>query len=207
MGPAGKSRRFEMEGEGKMERKNGTKVAIALAVLGGLWFGCVEESEPFEPGVLEQHHAISDCGGFAANAGDPGTDEEGADGYCDAELLNWAYDDETQALEMTDARLVLNCCGERTMAMEYVEGVYVVTETDAPEGDVGARCDCVCVFDIALAVEGLPEETIPVRLQRVVTDEMTSPVVIWEGDLRLGDGEGSVVLDPEPLPEGMCSEP
>jgi hypothetical protein len=166
-----------------------TKAAVVVVVL-GVAVGCLEEGET-DPGLLEQHQAISACGGFEETL-PPETG--GADDYCAAEVLDWAYDAATQVLELTDARALLNCCGERTMGMSLVEGVYVVSELDSAEGGMG-RCDCMCVFDLRLTVEGLLGGILPVRVERLVTDEASAPAVVWEGELDLGLGAGAVVLD------------
>ena len=111
--------------------KLGTKMVVAIVAL-GVAFGCMD-SDPQDPAQLVQQQTISACGGFQA-ALPPETG--GADDYCAAELLDWTYDAATETLELTDARALLNCCGVRTVEMAQVDGVYVVTETDAPE-DMG----------------------------------------------------------------------
>ena len=72
--------------------------------------------------------------------------------------------------------------------------MYVVAETDAPTSG-GGRCDCLCVFDFALTASDIPVGRIPLRLTRHVTDEGGAPSVVWEGEIDLGAGSGSVVLD------------
>jgi hypothetical protein len=178
--------------------KLGTKMVVAIVVL-GVAFGCTD-GDPQDPAQLVQQQAVSECGGFRA-ALPPETG--GADDYCAAELLDWSYDAATETLELTDARALLNCCGVRTMELALVDGVYVVTETDAPE-DMG-RCLCMCVFDLRLTVEGLQGGIIPLRIERVVTDESSAPATLWEGEIDLGAASGSVTIDPTPAEMG-CEE-
>jgi hypothetical protein len=184
--------------------KLGTKTMVVVAMIGAVGLACMD-ADPADPGLLTQQQAISDCGGFegsgTVSAGGEGGDEYGDD-YCAAELLDWTYDAQTETLELTDLRALLNCCGDRTLSMELVDGVYVVTETDAPEG-LGGRCLCMCVFDLRLSVEGLPEGVVPVRLERVVTDEAAAPTVLWSGELDLSLGAGEAEIDGTPA-EGWC---
>jgi hypothetical protein len=163
-----------------------TKTGIVIVVL-GLAVGCLETAEP---SLLEQQQAVSACGGFRT-ALPP--ESGGADDYCAAETLDWGYDGATQTLELTDSRALLNCCGERTVEMTLVDGVYVVTQTDSAEE--AGRCDCMCVFDLRLTVEGLESGVLPVRVERLETDVASTPSVVWEGELDLGTGGGSVVMD------------
>jgi len=173
----------------------GTKMVVVVAMIGAVGLACMD-TEAGDPTLLIQRQAISDCGGFgeaaASPAGDPETD--GADDYCAAELLEWTYDAATETLELTDARALLNCCGERTMELSVVDDVYVVTETDAPVGE-GGRCDCVCVFDLRLTVEGLVQGVIPVRIERFETDVAAEPSAIWNGEIDLGLDAGDAVID------------
>jgi len=140
-------------------------------------------------GELTQHQAVSDCGGFEVTEG-------GGDGdYCAAERLEWSFDIATGSLEIQNSRVVANCCGDRSIEVEVVDGVYVITEVDLPE-DGGGRCRCMCVYDFSLTVEGLPEGVIPVRLQRDTPYE-TGLELLFEGDLDLSAGAGTEIIDPE----------
>jgi hypothetical protein len=165
--------------------------------------GCTpERTEPTGTPELRITEAVSACGGFEAPALSE-TDSTGA--YCDAEVLRWEYDAASRTLELLDARALLNCCGERHVTLDVVDGVYVVTESDEPEG-TGGRCDCMCVFDLGLTAEGVPDGVIPLRLLRHVTDEGGEPALLWEGDIDLGEGTGAVVIDPSDV--GMwCQDP
>ncbi len=134
---------------------------------------------------------VSQCGGFPESM--PDDDEDGIDDdYCDAERLTWQYDASTGTLELIDSRALLNCCGDHTMTLELVDGVYVATEIDEPQGD-GGRCDCLCVFDFALTATGISTGSVPLRLVRHVTDE-GAPVTIYEGTLDVTLGSGEIVL-------------
>jgi hypothetical protein len=138
---------------------------------------------------IAQQQAVSECGGFEAQL------RTTADtGYCDAEVLLWSYDSETSTLSLADNRIFLNCCGEHSMVVTEEEGVYVVTETDAPEfGD--ARCGCMCVFDFTVEVYDIVDQAFDFELVRDVTDSESGPEVVYEGSLDLSEGSGSIVLD------------
>ncbi len=163
-------------------------IALILTACGG------SEEGP----SLTQHAAISDCGGFA-------TTQRSADAdYCDAEVLDWSYDATTQKLTVVNNRVLLNCCGDHSMTATLVDGVYVIDEVDAPEGGAG-RCDCMCVFDYSLEIEGVPSGVIAVQLFRDVTDNESGPALLYDGDFDLGSGSGSEIIDATDV--GMWCEP
>ncbi len=154
---------------------------------------------------LEQTPLVSDCGGFikqtkiAPPTPDPAT-------YCDAERLLWAYDAETGSLGLTDARMLLNCCGEHSIEVTLDEGTYVIAERDAPQivNGMGARCGCMCVFDFGVSVEGIPSGVLPIRVTLDVTDSAEGVKVVYEGSLDLAAGSGAVTLDATTV-EPWCS--
>lgn len=151
-----------------------------------------EQQEPEEV-ELEVTDEVSDCGGFP-ELRPPMPHDGPIDGYCDAERLLWSYDPETTVLDMTDARVELNCCGEHSMDVEIIDGVYVFTETDRP--DSAGRCDCMCIYDFALTASGVPNEVIDVRLERHVTDAGDA-FLVWEGTIDLATGEGEIIVSDE----------
>ena len=138
---------------------------------------------------LDQTPRLSNCGGFGAE--EPERPDWGS--YCAAEVLRWHYDEASQTLSLSDERVLLNCCGEHEISVELVNDVYVVQETDAP--DQGARCYCMCVFDFAVEVEGVPTGTIDLRILRDITDDAQEEQLVFEGQLDLGADEGVVELD------------
>ncbi|MFO0592354.1 MAG: hypothetical protein U0441_32715 [Polyangiaceae bacterium] len=146
--------------------------------------------------TLTQKSLVSECGGFAKTKVDPPTPD--ASTYCDAEQLLWVYDAATQSLGLTDARMVLNCCGEHSITVAVDDaGKYVVSERDAPE-DVGgstARCNCMCVFDFGVSVEPVPAGSIDVRVVLDVTDSGEAEKVVYEGSIDLSQGSGAIVID------------
>ncbi len=153
-----------------------------------LVLGC-NQGEP-APNI-EQESAVSECGGFAANS-----TARAAGDYCDAEILYWQYDSETETLSLDDQRVVLNCCGEHSMTLVEEDGVYIATERDAPEYQ-DARCGCECVFDFQVDGHGIPTGTISLQVIRDVTDQ-GDPVTVLDETLDLSQGAGSFVIDPEP---------
>jgi hypothetical protein len=162
--------------------------ALTLLLAGALAAACTPGDDTEE---LTQSAAISDCGGFVLDTksplGDPAT-------YCDAEMLHWSYDVETQTLSLANNRVLLNCCGDHSMKMKLDGGVYVVTERDAPEF-ADARCACMCVYDFTLQVQDIPVGSLPLRLVRNVTDNPEGPQLVYEGTLDLTQGLGQVVID------------
>lgn len=161
---------------------------VALALTGATGGTCL----PVEPAVpeLQQTDFISACGGFESNL--KSAPRLAATDYCAAEVLDWSYEATASMLTLRDERILLNCCGDHAMTAEVVDGVYVVTESDAPEGGTG-RCHCMCVFDFGLELQGVPAGTIDLRIVRHV--EETGDTVVWEGALDLAAGAGEVVLD------------
>lgn len=151
-----------------------------------------------DTGQLTQHSAISDCGGFEGEVG-----ESRSGGYCDAEVLAWEYDAATQTLELVDRRVSLNCCGDRSVGAEFLDGALVITEIDEP-GEIG-RCRCMCVFDYSLTLEGIEEGLYDLDLLRAVTEDGADASLIWGGTLDLSLGSGEIELDDEPV-MGECSE-
>src|SRR5262245_32523726 len=84
------------------------------------------------PSGLTQTPLISECGGFVKQTKtDP--PQPDASTYCEAERLLWAYDSGTGSLGLTNARIMLNCCGEHSIEVTEDGGTYVISERDAPE--------------------------------------------------------------------------
>ncbi|MBP7125986.1 hypothetical protein KBD49_06445 [Myxococcota bacterium] len=154
--------------------------------------GTADAAEPGTPS-----YRISGCGGFGAPDGG-----RSAAGYCDAEVLSWLWDPVTGSLVIQDRRVLLNCCGDRSMRARWSGDTLVLEETDAPPQE--GRCRCLCVFDFEATVPGVQAATVPVRLVREVTDSGEGPRVLWEAMLDAGS-PGAVVLDPVPVGYG-CVE-
>ena len=155
-------------------------------------------------GRYVQHTSeISECGGFhdwSAPGVKSNTD------YCAAEMLHWHYNPETGKLAIADTRAFLNCCGTHSISVREKEGVYVVKETDAPDG-MGGRCGCMCVFDFEteFSVEVDAQALLPLRIVRDVTDDSQGEEVLFDGTLDLNQGAGSEVLDDTDI--GMWCQP
>jgi len=127
--------------------------------------------------------------------------------YCDAELLLWNYDASTRTLGLLNSRIQLNCCGNHAIAVRLEDGVYVVTETDAPEtlpDGTTARCGCECVFDYGADVSPVEAGTISMKIVREVPDQTPASSVAWEGTIDLSAGSGNVVISTETA-EPWCS--
>jgi hypothetical protein len=167
----------------------GAVVVSGLALLGANAGTCI----PIQPSswIPVQSDRVSDCGGFRGTRA-AGVHTVEADGYCDAEVLRWAFDAAAGVLTLSDERILLNCCGVHGMSVVVEDGLWVVTETDEP-AEGGMRCRCLCVYDYSLRVEGVTAGTIDVRLVRFVTEE--GERVVWEGAIDLTAGAGAIVLD------------
>ncbi len=138
--------------------------------------------------------AISPCGGFKAGAKIPPSDPTT---YCDAERLLWNYDATTKTLGVSNARVVLNCCGDHSIKVSKDGDVIVYTEIDAPEAAAGgARCGCECVFDYAADISPVEPGMVSLRIVRDVTDAppATTP---WEGFIDTSTGQGSIIVSME----------
>jgi hypothetical protein len=181
-------------------KKTMTILMAACFAMAGFALGCGGYSS--DPGsITSQVDNNSGCGGFAKQDGalfdaDPA--------YCAAQVLHWEYDAAAGKLALADARVLLNCCGEHSMTIAEQDGLYVVTERDAPEFE-DARCACMCVFDFSLEATGVPEAVIPLQIILDVTDSQDGPRVTFEGELDLTQGSGSVVISEEDV-EPWCSE-
>lgn len=167
-----------------------TSTALPLLAAVGL-VACAED--------LSRDTQVSSCGGFAQSAqalradldGDPAT-------YCDAETLLWAYFPDTQTLELSNNRILLNCCGNHDLDVTLEGTTYVVTETDSPEfGD--ARCGCMCVYDYQTAIDGVPAGQVDLRVVRDVTDSDEGPVAVWEGTIDTTTSTGAVTIEADDL--------
>jgi hypothetical protein len=178
-------------------------LALALSI-GLAACGSENESTNPTPSEIPQTYAVSECGGFLEKAtllkiSPP------PQSYCDAEVLSWAYDQAAGTLTFSNNRIQLNCCGERTVSLFERNGEYVISEKDAPEqimtptGPSGARCSCMCVFDLAVQGEKIPGGMIKVRLVREVTDSNEPAQTIFAGKINLSEGSGSIVIDSSPV--------
>lgn len=175
-----------------------TLMTLTFAAL----LGCGTGDEPTTPGptgpgtpsgLIPQTYKISECGGF-----DAATKADFAPtSYCDAEVLKWSYDAATGTLKLRDNRVLLNCCGDRTMTLdEKSDGSYEILEVDAPEAAAGgSRCNCMCVFDLTMEASAIAGGTIQVTLSREVTDSGAGVETIWSGQIDLSKGSGDVVVD------------
>jgi hypothetical protein len=163
-------------------------MALALAAA-PMTAGCVP------PGSYQEEDSISDRGGFLdpEQRLAPAPDSD----YCAAEVLRWRYDELLGTLRITDARLLLGCCGQRTLTVERVDSLLEITERDVPEG---GRCDSACVFDFAVTLPGIPPGPHVVRLLRDVTDAQGGPNLVWQGEIHLPGQGGALVLNETPAP-------
>jgi hypothetical protein len=177
----------------KMRKAAWISTASLLALLAA---GCGAGGPEESPGFKQISAEASACGGFPADrarsAPAPLAD------YCAAEVLHWQYDAAAQTLSLQHTRAVLNCCGVRGVSIAEQDGAYLVTETDGPE-DLG-RCSCMCVYDFAVAAEGIPAGSIPLKVVLTVSDSPESSGTVFDGTLDLGAGAGEIVIDDQETP-------
>jgi hypothetical protein len=160
-------------------------VALLLAALSTLG-GCGGFTDlPFE-----QTSEISACGGFPQALSLVFADPPA---YCDAEVLYWEYAAATQTLTLTDSRVILNCCGEHGMTVDWRDGHYLLTETDAPQ-NLG-RCSCMCVYDYRVTVQGIPQAPFEFELWRRISDSPETSGRKFTGTLDLSQPSGFVIID------------
>lgn len=181
-------------------------------------------ADPVPGAAISQTFAVSECGGFGAaesrsegsGAGQKadtsaeGDGEPAASPYCAAERLDFAYDALSGKLALTNARVMLNCCGGHSVKLSKLgDGAYELREVDAPElveiagQQQPARCHCMCPFDFTLEAESIPAGTIALRIVREVTDSGAPAQQVYAGQLDLSQGQGTLVVDGEPV-IGFC---
>jgi hypothetical protein len=144
--------------------------------------------------------AISECGGFVGAGSGAKIPQPDPATYCDAERLLWNYDAATKTLGLTNARMLLNCCGDHSIKVTRDGETVVFTEIDAPQASAGGvRCKCNCVFDYAADVSPVESAATPLRIVRNVTDAQPATLIAWEGTLDLSIGAGEVIISAESL--------
>ncbi len=187
-----------------------THLSVTIAAIALLTAcGTGEQSKPGTPELLPQTQAISECGGFELHQ--LSKIIQPPQSYCDAEVLRWSHDPQSATLAFANERVLLNCCGERSMKLTEVNGQYLLQEVDSPEqvmtagGPEGARCDCTCVFDLQVEAQQIPGGTIQVRLVREITDSGPAQT-LFAGTIDLSAGSGSIIIDTSPVfdASGRC---
>jgi hypothetical protein len=170
---------------------------IALLTVGLMTFGtaCGELSGDPEQDdqLIPQTFAVSECGGFKVTPQSNNSYQPA--GYCDAEVLEWTFEPKDGTLRFSNNRVLLNCCGDRKVTLKEVKGKLVINETDAPELSTGARCHCMCVFDLAVEALKVPGGVVQVELHRSITDGTGGPTLVFDGKLDLNKGSGTLVID------------
>lgn len=148
---------------------------------------------------------VSECGGFDAKGNTHALTDAAAPAYCDAEVIEWEYDATAKTLQLTNARVFLNCCGDHSVALEQVgDHAYTISEVDAPER--GARCGCMCVYDFKVTGEAVEAGTVTLTLNREITDNEDEPSrQVWQGELDTAEGSGRIVVDETDL-GSWCDE-
>ena len=181
-----------------MKKNTLTLLIVMLATMACPLLGCTDADAS---GLEIKSSAVSDCGGFRTS--DMAlTDESAQSDYCDAEVLKWWYDEETETLSLLNARVFLNCCGEHGFATRMADnGTYIVTETDKPLKG-GGRCGCMCVFDYEISLEDIPAQEISLKLGRDVKDGESSTV--WKGTLDLTGSNSDTIIIEEGGGDGLC---
>lgn len=177
---------------------------IVLLITGLLVFACDSKSPVQTTNEISTvNPQISDCGGFISYSEkrtvnsvpfirDPET-------YCNAEKLLWLYEESTQTLKVMNARVLLNCCGDRKITAVEDYGIIVISEDDQPEGGT-ERCKCVCVYDFYIEISGITPGIKTVKLELTVDDATSTK---WEGKIDIRNKSGEIIIDGNPL-SGVC---
>lgn len=140
--------------------------------------------------VSFQNPRVSGCWGFDAP---PDTTARMASNG--GERLLWSYDENGSLLTVVHTGVILNCCGDRSIEAFMDDDVLVIAENDQP-GEEG-RCWCICPFDFALEITGVPQKTVRLRLERTVDAVKTWT---WTGSIVLGDGTGEIKFEDPAYP-------
>lgn len=144
---------------------------------------------------------VSECGGFDSMAKRTGSNiffTRDASTYCNAEKLQWLYDENAQILKVMNSRVFLNCCGEHEITAVNDNSIIVIKENDQPVNGKG-RCKCMCVYDFFIEISGISPGVITLKLDRTVDDTTLNK---WEGKIDLGKGNGVIIIDDIPLDYG-----
>jgi len=141
---------------------------------------------------------VSECGGFVSPekrmdnniplTRDPST-------YCDAEKLQWLYDENTLTLSVLNSRVLLNCCGEHDITASYENGAAIIAENDQPVNGTD-RCRCMCVYDFFIEISGLSPGVITLKLDLTVDEDTRNK---WEGTIDIREKNGEIIIDDKPL--------
>ncbi len=192
-----------------MKNKTGWML-LAIFLCFSIVAACSDSDD--DPGI-GINNAVSECGGFVESDGnvsarvkaveepdaDSADDDAAADGddmeMCQVDdVLEWIYDADAKSVTFTNRNVYLNCCGNHVISIDEADGVYTLLERDAPEnGD--ARCDCMCFFDWRIDLPDLDADSLDLRLKRFVTDTHDDPWLVWEGQIDLGENEGSILIE------------
>ena len=150
-----------------------------------------------------QEELLSERGGFAEP--ELRLAEGGEGDYCAAEVLRVRHDPATDLLRVADARVLLDCCGRRSVRAERSGGpsggAVNITLHDEPQPGVG-RCEPGCAYDLAVGVLSAPTAPLTVRLIRDITDAPGGPTLIWQGEVDPAAGLRRTVLDETPAAPG-----
>ena len=175
---------------------------LALLVIAFFTLSCDSRS-PLETvdKICIKDSLVSTCGGFKNTMKRTGSDDffsPDDSTYCDAERLQWFYDEKTETLKVMNSRVFLNCCGEHEITAVNDKSIIVIKENDQPVDGKG-RCHCMCVYDFFIEISGVLLGVIPLKLDMTVDDATLSK---WEGKIDLGKGNGVIIIDDKPLAYG-----
>ena len=151
--------------------------------------------------ISVQNSHVSDCGGFNSPSKRTGSDiffSRDDSTYCDAERLQWLYDENAQTLEVMNSRVFLNCCGEHEITAVNDNNIIVIKENDQLVNGKG-RCRCMCVYDFFIEISGISPGIITLKLDMTVDDITVNK---WEGKIDIGKGNGVIIIDDKPLAYG-----
>ena len=186
-----------------MKMIKGVSLSFFVLLLIGLFIQACDFRSPVQTTdkISTKDSRVSECGGFNSEAKRTGSDiffTRDDSTYCDAERLQWLYDENTQTLEVMNTRVLLNCCGEHEITAINDNNIIVIMENDQPVNGKG-RCHCMCVYDFFIEISGVSPGIITLKLDMTVDDTTLNK---WEGKIDLGKGNGVIIIDDKPLAYG-----
>lgn len=129
---------------------------------------------------INQTYSVSECGGFPRES--YRSVDDSWDEYCASERITWTFDSQSNELSITNTRIWLNCCGERSMVVsESAPGEYSALETDSD----AERCACDCFIDFQVTASPIAGQSIDLTIEREIPDNQPSSGILWVGSIDL----------------------
>jgi len=112
--------------------------------------------------------------------------------------VNYVYDAYTKKLSLTHINAGFNCCPGKISCRIYLDDETVIIK----EKERASLCDCDCLFDLEIEVEGLDTKIYQLKFEEPYCGEL--PQLIFDVDLE-NCPEGSFCVTRKGYPWGMQS--